>query len=196
MDSSPANKTRALFLDRDGVVNEEIGYLIQPEDVRFVPGLFSLCRAAHAAGYRIVVVTNQSGIARGYYTEAEFHVLTDWMREEFKREGAPLDAVYFCPFHPEHGVGEYKRDHEDRKPSPGMLRRAAADLGLSLTDSILVGDRCSDIVAANAASLREAFLLAGTENSCSGRHQPVASLAEVERWIAADAQALHSISNS
>lgn len=180
---------RAMFLDRDGVINEEIGYLIRPEDVRFVPGIVSLCRAAQRLGYRLVVVTNQSGIARGYYTEAQFAVLMDWMRTELGRDGIRLDAVYFCPYHPEHGIGQYRREHEDRKPGPGMLRRAAAELGISLGESILVGDRCSDMAAANAAGLRQAFLLQGTEETpCAGRYQAISTLAEVEAWLAEDGE--------
>lgn len=175
---------RALFLDRDGVINEEIGYLIRPEDVRFVPGIVSLCRTAQRLGYRLVVVTNQSGIARGLYSEGDFHDLMTWMREALGREGVGLDAVYHCPYHPEHGVGEYRREHEDRKPSPGMLRRAAADLGLKLEDSVMVGDRCSDVTAANAAGLRQAFLLQGTEMArCAGQYRAIAALAELERWL-------------
>ena len=175
---------RALFLDRDGVINEEIGYLIRSEDVRFVPGIVSLCRTAQRLGYRLVVVTNQSGIARGLYSEEQFQELMAWMQEALGREGVCLDAVYHCPYHPEHGVGDYRREHEDRKPSPGMLRRAAADLGLSLEDSVMVGDRCSDVAAANAAGLRQAFLLEGTEiRRCDGEYRVIASLGEMERWL-------------
>ncbi len=177
---------RALFLDRDGVVNEEIGYLHRAEEVRFVDGIFSLCRTAMGLGYKLIVVTNQAGIARGYYTEADFHSLMAWMREALLAESVELDAVYFCPFHPEHGVGEYKREHEDRKPGTGMLRRGASDLGISLAESVLVGDRCSDIAAANAAGLRQAFLITGTEAAeCGGEYLRVDSLAEVEQWLVA-----------
>jgi D-glycero-D-manno-heptose 1,7-bisphosphate phosphatase len=105
------------------------------------------------------------------------------MRSEFDREGVTLDAVYHAPFHPEHGIGHYKREHEDRKPSAGMLRRAQADLGVSLAESIMVGDRCTDIAAANSAGLRQAFLIAGTETACPGSYQPVTSHAEVEAWL-------------
>jgi len=175
---------RGLFLDRDGVINEEVGYLVHPQDVRFVPGIFSLCRTAHRLGYQILVITNQSGIARGYYSEADFQRLMEWMQAEFVREGASLDAVYHCPFHPEHGVGEYRREHEDRKPGTGMLRRGARDLNLSLEQSVLVGDRCSDVAAANTAGLRQAFLLGTTETiSCKGSFQPISSLEDVERWL-------------
>ena len=179
-----ASPSRGLFLDRDGVINQEIGYLSRPEDVRFVPGIFSLCRAAQSLGYKLLIVTNQSGIARGFYTEADFRRLMSWVGEEFNRQGVTLDAVYFCPFHPEHGIGEYRREHEDRKPGWGMLRRAAVDYGLSLASSVLVGDRCSDIAAANSAGLRQAFLLRGTEESnCTGAYVPAATLRVVEQWL-------------
>ena len=176
--------TRALFLDRDGVLNEEIGYLSRPEDVRFVPGVFSLCRTARRLGYRIVVVTNQSGIARGLYTEADYQALMTWMCSELAKEGVVLDAIYHCPFHPEHGVGEYRREHEDRKPGPGMLLRAARELGVTLRGSVMVGDRCSDVAAANAAGLRQAFLLRGTEAAgCPGRYVAIDTLADAEAWL-------------
>jgi len=181
---SEAMSGRALFLDRDGVVNEEVGYLHRIEDVRFMDGIFSLCRTAVRLGYRLIVVTNQAGIARGYYSEAEFDRLMEWMRVALRAEGVELDAVYYCPYHPEHGVGEYKREHEDRKPGTGMLRRAAREFGISLAESVMVGDRCSDIVAANTAGLRQAFLIRGTEESeCSGSYVEAWSLAEVERWL-------------
>ena len=161
----------ALFLDRDGVINHEVGYLHRPEDVCWVDGIFSLARTARGLGYRLVVVTNQSGIARGLYTTAQFEALMDWMGAEFLRQGAPLDAVYHCPYQPEPGVGEGQREH--RKPGPGMLLRAARDLRLDLERSVLVGDRCSDLAAARAAGLRQAFILRGTErNGCSGGVSP------------------------
>lgn len=176
---------RALFLDRDGVINHEVGYLHRAEDVRFVDGIFSLCRTAVGLGYRLIVVTNQAGIARGLYTEADFDTLMIWMKDAFRAEGVELDAVYHCPFHPEHGVGEYKQEHEDRKPGTGMLRRGARQFGVELRASVMVGDRCSDIAAANAAGLRQAFLISGTEDTgCGGEYLAVDRLAEVEDWLA------------
>jgi len=134
MSIQPDAVRRCLFLDRDGVVNEELGYLHRREDVRFVPGIFALCRRAKSLGYAIVIVTNQAGIGRGFYTEQDFQTLTEWMRQEFARESTEIDAVYHCPYHPEHGLGEYKREHEDRKPRTGMLRRAVAELRVSLAE--------------------------------------------------------------
>ena len=179
-----AMRKRALFLDRDGVVNEEVGYLHRADEVRFVNGIFSLCRTAAGLGYRLIVVTNQAGIARGYYSEADFEVLMEFMRGKLRAEGVELDAVYYCPFHPEHGVGRYRQEHEDRKPGTGMLRRGAREFGVELSESVLIGDRCSDVGAANAAGLRRAFLMSGTEAAeCSGDYLRVESLAEVERWL-------------
>jgi D-glycero-D-manno-heptose 1,7-bisphosphate phosphatase len=181
---------RALFLDRDGVLNEEVGYLSRPEDVRWVDGAVSLCRTAQHLGYRLVVVTNQSGIARGYYTLADFEALMAWMQEQLAQRGVTLDAVYFCPYHPVHGIREYKREDDDRKPGPGMLLKAARDLDLDLGASVMVGDRCSDVAAANAAGCREIFLLAGTEmGQCSGRHRLIRALAEAEAWLRSAEQA-------
>lgn len=179
-----STKVRALFLDRDGVVNHEVGYLYRAEDVRWVEGIVPLCLTAQGLGYKIIVVTNQSGIARGYYTMQQFEELTAWMRAELAQMGVALDAVYCCPYHPEHGIGEYKREHEDRKPGPGMLLRGARELGVELAGSVMVGDRCSDIAAANAAGLLQAFLVRGTEpEPCTGVHIAVDALADVERWI-------------
>ena len=179
-----SGNARALFLDRDGVINHEVGFLYRPADVRWVDGIFPLCRTAVRLGYKLVVVTNQSGIARGFYSMADFHALSAWMQTEFRREQAPLDAVYCCPYHPEHGIGEYRREHEDRKPSPGMLRRAADELGLDLAASVMVGDRCTDVGAANAAGLRQAFLIRGTEpESCPGNAITISTLSELETWL-------------
>jgi D-glycero-D-manno-heptose 1,7-bisphosphate phosphatase len=185
--------SKALFLDRDGVVNVEIGYLHRIEEVEFVSGIFSLCRTAMRLGYRLVIVTNQAGIARGYYDEAAFNALMAWMGEQLRSQGVELDAVYYCPYHPEHGIGDYKREHEDRKPGTGMLRRAMKELDVSLTQSVLIGDRCSDIAAANSAGLRQAFLLAGTEGSeCSGNYLEVNALEEIEQWLLRDSSEVES----
>jgi len=171
---------KALFLDRDGVVNREVGYLSRPEDVEWMPGIWQLCASAQAAGYMLIVVTNQSGIARGLYSEADFHALMAWMQAEFTSHGVHLAAWYYCPHHPVHGVGQYQRDCECRKPAPGMLLQAARQHSLDLAQSIMVGDRCSDIAAANAAGIAKVFLLAGTEEqACDGHYESVAALRQV-----------------
>ncbi|MDF1614750.1 D-glycero-alpha-D-manno-heptose-1,7-bisphosphate 7-phosphatase [Desulfurivibrio dismutans] len=150
----------ALFLDRDGVINEDYAYVCRREDFVFVDGIFELGRTARERGYLLVVVTNQAGIGRGYYTEADFWALTDWMLEVFAAEGCPIDAVYFCPYHPEHGQGEYKKAASCRKPQPGMIKQAAREHGIDLTRSVLVGDRESDVEAGRAAGVGCNLLLA------------------------------------
>jgi D-glycero-D-manno-heptose 1,7-bisphosphate phosphatase len=136
------------------VINEDRGYVYRIQDIAFVPGIFELARhAVHELGWRVVVTTNQSGIGRGYFDEAAYSTLTGWICERFRAENAPLAAVYHCPFHPEHGIGAYRVDHDWRKPKPGMILQAAADLGLDLARSAAIGDKMSDIEAAQAAGI-------------------------------------------
>jgi D-glycero-D-manno-heptose 1,7-bisphosphate phosphatase len=182
---------KALFLDRDGVINHDIGFLHRPEDVRLVDGLIPLCLTAQSLGYKLIVVTNQSGIGRGLYTEADFQAVTRHIAAELEPHGIAFAAVYHCPFHPREGLGDYKRDHEDRKPSPGMIHRASREFDLDLTQSILIGDRCSDIGAANAAGLRQAFHMEGTEPApCPGQAIVIQSLTEAQSWMIANADSL------
>lgn len=139
-------KTKALFLDRDGVINADVGFAHAPEQIIFLPGFFDLCRAAYASGERIIIVTNQSGIARGLYTEAQFHALMCWMMERFEKEGCPITAYYFCPHMPEAGC-------DCRKPKPGMILQAAREWNIDLAASRLIGDKESDLEAGRAAGV-------------------------------------------
>lgn len=179
---SMKNLQPALFLDRDGVVNREIGYLYQPEHVEFTTGIFELCSYAQAHGYKLIIITNQSGIARQLYSEADFHSLMRWMTEEFLRAHIRLDGYYFCPHHPEHGIGPYRKECADRKPQPGMILQASKDHGISLEQSVLVGDRCSDIQAGAAAGIAHLILRRGTEPAgCAEApaHSVVSDLAQI-----------------
>ena len=144
---------RALFLDRDGVINVNHGYVHTPERTDWVPGIFERARAARAAGRVLVVVTNQAGIARGYYDRARFEDYTRWMHERFAREGAPLLATYYCPHHPDAGIGELKVACGCRKPAPGMLLEAARRHRLDLAASVMLGDKPSDAEAARNAGV-------------------------------------------
>ena len=143
----------ALFIDRDGVVNTDHGYVHRSDQFEFIDGIFDLCRAAVGSGLDVVVVTNQAGIGRGLYSEDDFQRLTVWMQGRFAEEGAPIRAVYHCPFHPEHGIGRYKKESPDRKPNPGMLLKARDDLGIDLSASLMVGDRETDLLAALRAGV-------------------------------------------
>jgi D-glycero-D-manno-heptose 1,7-bisphosphate phosphatase len=146
---------RALFLDRDGVMNVDHGYVHTPEQTQWIPGIFDFCREAAGDGFALVVVTNQAGIARGYYTEAQFLDYTHWVHAEFARRGVPLLATYFCPHHPTEGQGTYRRDCECRKPKPGMLLRAIEEFSLLPSASKLIGDKESDLMAGSNAGIGE-----------------------------------------
>lgn len=152
-------RRKALFLDRDGVINIERGYVHSQADFVFQEGIFELCRAAQSLDYVLVVVTNQAGIARGYYTEEEFLAFTDWMNGQFAEQQITIQRVYYCPYHPVHGIGKYKVDSPDRKPRPGLLLRAREDLGLDLASSILIGDTLSDVKAGIDAGVGRVILL-------------------------------------
>jgi D-glycero-D-manno-heptose 1,7-bisphosphate phosphatase len=144
---------RALFLDRDGVINHDEGYTSRIENFHFIEGIFDLCRTANELGYLIIVITNQAGIGRGYYTEEEFLLLTEWMSERFQENGVSITEVFFCPYHPESNISHYRTQSFDRKPNPGMILKAAKKYDICLHDSIMIGDKDSDMVAANRAGV-------------------------------------------
>jgi len=153
MELSLNEKKPALFLDRDGVINIEKNYLHKKEDFEFIDGIFDLCHLYQKRGYLIVVVTNQSGIARGYYSEIDFANLTYWMIDAFASKGIEIAQVYHCPHHP-----DISGECECRKPRPGMLLRAAKELNIDLENSLLVGDSERDIKAAHNAGVKETYL--------------------------------------
>lgn len=164
--------SRALFLDRDGVVNVDRHYVHRVEDFEFVPGIFELCRRAVTLGYRLVVVTNQAGIARGYYTEVDFERLTRWMVDAFGERGVTIDRVYHCPYHPTAGVGDYRRESFDRKPNPGMLLKARDELRLNLARSAFVGDQDTDMEAGRRAGVGTLIRLAAADSPASTAGAP------------------------
>ncbi|MGO2010939.1 MAG: D-glycero-beta-D-manno-heptose 1,7-bisphosphate 7-phosphatase [Pseudoalteromonas sp.] len=153
------NINKALFLDRDGVVNIDHGYVYQPDKFEFVPGVFSACKAFVEAGFKLIIVTNQSGIGRGYYTEADFHALTKWMISEFVKNDVPVTDVYFCPHHPKKALPEYLQDCDCRKPAPGMLYQGIKEHNINPALSIMVGDKLSDMQAASAANIATRVLV-------------------------------------
>ena len=151
----------AVFLDRDGTLNEEVGYLSRPEELRLLPGAGAAVAKLNAKGIPVVVVTNQSGIGRGYYGWADFEAVMARMAELLAEAGARVDAVYASPHH-EAGQGEYAvADHPDRKPNPGMLRRAAEEHGLDLARSWMVGDKAIDVEAGHRAGCRACLVRTG-----------------------------------
>jgi D-glycero-D-manno-heptose 1,7-bisphosphate phosphatase len=159
MASSAKPFSKTLFLDRDGVVNVDHGYVSQPKDFEFIDGVFSACKQFQDAGYKIVIITNQSGIGRGYYSEQDFAKLTDWMVEQFKNNAVDILAVYYCPHHPVKANAPYLIDCDCRKPQPGMLLQAINEHNLNPNTSIMIGDKASDMQAATAAGIQRKFLV-------------------------------------
>lgn len=160
----------AFFLDRDGVINKDTGYLYKVEEFEFLPGVMQACKTIQSHGYKIIIVTNQAGIARGYYSEEDFARLTEWMLGEFKREGIEINDVYYCPHHPEKGHAPYVKECQCRKPAPGMLLKAAQEHNIALETSYMVGDKLSDMGAGHAAGVKRSLLVASESYEQEGHH--------------------------
>lgn len=145
-------KIKALFLDRDGVINYDPGYVYRIEDFEFMPGIFEALAGFMALGYEIFVVTNQSGIGRGYYSEDDFAKLSKYMIDEFKSYGVEIKKIYHCPHAP-------SDDCNCRKPKPGMILQALDEFNISLKDSLMIGDKPSDLESARRAGVESGYLI-------------------------------------
>jgi len=150
-----------VFIDRDGTLTEEVGYINHPSRLRLYPWSAQAIKALNQNDLRTIVVTNQAGIARGYFTEDLVTQVHEKLRAEMSREGACLDAIYYCPHHPSVGEAPYRQDCNCRKPKPGMLYRAVQELGVDLRRSFVVGDRYGDVELAHNAGARSIFVLCG-----------------------------------
>lgn len=135
---------KALFLDRDGIVNVDTAYLHKPEDVIFVDGIFELCKAAQKKDYLIIIVTNQAGIAKGYYSEKDVKLLHSWLKNEFNKRGITISDIYYSPYHSDGIIKEYKKDSYCRKPNPGLFLKAAEKYNIDFSASLMIGDKHSD----------------------------------------------------
>jgi D-glycero-D-manno-heptose 1,7-bisphosphate phosphatase len=150
----PRPPPRAAFLDRDGVLNVDVGYAHRPEQLVFVEGAPRAIRRLNEAGWLAIVVTNQAGVARGYYDEAAVVLFHAAMNQQLAAHGARIDAFYYSPYHEEATVDAYRHaDHPDRKPNPGMLLRGMAEYGVAAADAFMIGDRDSDMEAARRAGV-------------------------------------------
>ncbi len=154
---------RALFLDRDGVINEDIGYLHKIQDCQFMPGIFDFCRQYKNNGYKLIIVTNQAGIAKGKFSEQDYKLLTDFIHSQFKKQYCEITAEYYCPYHID-GLPPYNRNSFYRKPDPGMILRAAKDYNINLPESALIGDNETDILAAKSAGVGNTIRIINEQN--------------------------------
>lgn len=151
----------AVFLDRDGTINIDKGYFYKPEDFEFEQGSIEAIRLLNEAGYRVIVISNQAGIALGHFNEEQVDNLHNWLRNELKQYGAYIDDFYYCPHHPKLGIGHYKTACYCRKPSPGLFQKAADDWEIDFKKSYMVGDHNSDIEAGRAAGVKSIFVRTG-----------------------------------
>ena len=145
---------KAVFFDRDGTLNEEVHYLHKIEDFKWIEGAIDAIKFCNDNGYLAIVITNQSGVARGYYPESDIMKLYDWMNDDLAKYGAHLDGIYYCPHHPTGNVREYAIDCDCRKPKPGMLFKAQKDHNIDLKSSYLIGDGVRDVECAEAAGVK------------------------------------------
>ena len=181
-------KKPAVFLDRDGVINRDLGYVYRPEDFQFIDGVFRLAAAVNRAGYALIVATNQAGVARGYYSEGDVNAVHDWLQQEFRKRGAEINAFYFCPYHPEASVPQYRMPSPNRKPEPEMILQAALDWSLDLARSVLVGDKESDMAAGRRAQVGTLVLFdpaLDTKLATHGDRYKVGSLNELAGYFEA-----------
>lgn len=181
---------RAVFLDRDGTLIEDVGYLGRLDQVAFYPWTVDSVRALNRAGLRVIVITNQSGIARGYFTETVVEGVHRHLTAVFEAGGARIDAYYYCPHHPKGAVEGYAVNCGCRKPAPGLVERAARDLGLDPARSFVVGDKWLDIGLARAVGARAVLVRTGYGATEEARPQPglradavVENLAAAASWI-------------
>lgn len=187
-------KRPVIFLDRDGTINEEVNYLHRPEDLKILPGAAEAISRFNQAGCLVIVITNQAGIGRGYYTQQDMEKLNEYMNQVLAEQNAHIDGFYFCPHHPEHGIGEYKKDCDCRKPGIGMFRQAEQDFSIEKAHSYMIGDKLIDTQAGHNYGVSS--ILVGTgygkelfETQCQGRRRTTdyeyyaENLMEAADWI-------------
>lgn len=154
-------KNKAIFFDRDGTLNVDVDYLHDPAAFAWTEGAIDAVRWANAHGYLAIVVTNQSGVARGYFPECDVTRLHDWMNAELQKCGAHIDAFYYCPHHPAAKIPAYRKDCDCRKPAPGLLLRALREYDIDPAASLMIGDARRDITCAEQAGVRGVLYTGG-----------------------------------
>ena len=174
------NRKRAAFLDRDGTLNHDVGYTCQVEDLRLLDNVVEGLRLISEIGFRLIITTNQAGIARGYFTEQEMRAFNKHLVDILQSYSIIIDAMYYCPYHPTEGIGPFKRDSAFRKPQPGMLIQAAKDHDIDLRSSYVIGDKKSDILAGQAVGCITILVMTGA----AGTGEP--DLVAVPDYVAHD----------
>ncbi len=171
----------ALFLDRDGVINIDYGYVHKKNNFVFNEGIFELVSYANSKGYLVIIITNQAGIAKGIYSENDFHVLTKWMTKQFSLKNGKIEKTFYCPFHKNGIIQKYKKISKDRKPSPGMILKACKEFNIDPLKSLLVGDKESDIQAGISANISKSIFYGA--NSYDQAYMSVSNLLDIKEEL-------------
>jgi D-glycero-D-manno-heptose 1,7-bisphosphate phosphatase len=153
------DKIKVAFLDRDGVINKEVNYLYKVEDFEYTENCIDGLKKIKALGYEIIIVTNQAGIARGYYTEVDYQKLTDWYVADLKQHGIDILDVFYCPHHPDGKIERYTKSCECRKPNSGMFDKAMTKYDIDIEKSMMVGDKTTDLIAAKKVGIQQLYLV-------------------------------------
>lgn len=173
----------AIFLDRDGVINVDHGYVYKKENFEFIDGIFDFCLEAGKKGYLIFIITNQSGIGRGYFTEKEFLNLSDWMKNCFVDRGIKIAKVYYCPYHKDAKIKKFKKENSFfRKPNPGMIYQAIKEYDINPEKSILIGDKITDVICGINAGIKINFLYKG-EIINTHKYKSITNLKEAIKYL-------------
>lgn len=170
---------KALFLDRDGVINKDLNYVHKKEDIQFTHGIFKFLKKATKQNYKIIIITNQAGIGRGLYSEKDFWTLMHWMLHKFSKRGIHIEKVYFCPHHPTHGKGRYKKKCKCRKPNSLLFEKAIKDFKIDVTQSIMIGDKESDLVPAKKVGVSKLILLNNVNMSTKNEYIEAKSIRDI-----------------
>ncbi len=179
---------RAVFLDRDGTIIEDAGYLGERDKIKFLPRVSKAIKLLNENGFKVIVITNQAGVARGYFTEETVKEINKYIQESLAKQGALIDKTYYCPHHIEGTVEEYMKECHCRKPNPGMIEKAVCEFDIDLKNSFVIGDKTSDIEAGRRAGCKT-ILLTGEDPPNNGKEIALISdhvapdLYEAAKWL-------------
>ena len=185
------DKNRTVFLDRDGTICEEVGYIDSIEQMKLIPRSGEAVRLLNQSGFKVVVITNQAGVARGFLPESRLQQLHAELNRQLREKGAYVDAIYYCPHHPTEGTPPYLLECDCRKPATGLLHRAASDLGLDLPSSYMIGDHFSDVECGQRVGAETVLLLTGHGQDTLAKRETwmkppsyiAADLYEAVQWV-------------
>jgi D-glycero-D-manno-heptose 1,7-bisphosphate phosphatase len=178
---------KAVFLDRDGTIIEDVGYLSSPEQIKFIPGSIDAIKSLNQSGYKVIVISNQSGVARGHFSEDMLQTVDKVVHRGLLHGGAHVDAHYYCPHHPQHGVYPYKQECDCRKPNTGLVKQAAKKFDIDLKSSFMIGDKATDIELGKRSGVKTAMVRTGYGvkelEKAKDPDKIAENLAEAVKWV-------------